>query len=347
MDPSDKPAWLKDAPDGRPTESRTSATRPMPLLFDAEHRRSRPSRPGTVAEPSCVRAWETSWARSRVPGPSIAGTIVRGGPARGRDPPAHPLRDRAGLAVEGYLLRPDRPGRGRPGVVVLHSTADWTIRQPAGLEGPADLHIGLQLARRGYVAICPRCFLWEYRRGGKLETAVDWLRARHPGVTGMAKMLYDASRAVDLLAAMEDVDARRIGAIGHSLGAKEVLYLAAFDERVRAAVSSEGGIGLTYSNWDAPWYLGEAIRRPGIRPGPRSGPGPGRAAGVPPDRRRLGGRRPELAVHRRGVTGVEAGRGPGGRGPVQPSPRTCLPAGSAIARRGVARLVPQHRRLTD
>jgi pimeloyl-ACP methyl ester carboxylesterase len=95
-----------------------------------------------------------------------------------------------------------------------------------------------------------------------VESAVAWLRRRHPQVTGMAKMLFDATRAVDMLAAQADVDPRRIGAIGHSLGAKEVLYLAAFDERVRAAVSSEGGIGLTYSNWEAPWYLGDAIRRP-------------------------------------------------------------------------------------
>ena len=35
-----------------------------------------------------------------------------------------------------------------------------------------------------------------------------------------------------------------------------MLYLAAFDPRVKAAVSSEGGIGTTFSNWDAPWYLG-------------------------------------------------------------------------------------------
>ncbi len=55
---------------------------------------------------------------------------------------------------------------------------------------------------------------------------------------------------------MEEVDPGRIGAAGHSLGAKEVLYLAAFDLRVKAAVSSEGGVGTTFSNWDAPWYLG-------------------------------------------------------------------------------------------
>jgi dienelactone hydrolase len=114
------------------------------------------------------------------------------------------------------------------------------------------------------VAFCPRCFLWQYGEPGRLATAVDWLRRHHPGVTGMAKMLFDARRAVDLVASQPDVARDRIGAIGHSLGAKEALYLAAFDPRVRATVASEGGIGLTYSNWEAPWYLGEAIRRPGF-----------------------------------------------------------------------------------
>ena len=57
------------------------------------------------------------------------------------------------------------------------------------------------------------------------------------------------------------MDSLRLGAVGHSLGTKEVLYLAALDERVRAAVSSEGGIGTKFSNWDAAWYLGDDIRR--------------------------------------------------------------------------------------
>jgi pimeloyl-ACP methyl ester carboxylesterase len=80
----------------------------------------------------------------------------------------------------------------------------------------------------------------------------------------MAKMLHDATRAVDLLAARPEVDPRRLGAIGHSLGAKEALYLAALDPRVRAAVSSEGGIGISFSNWDAPWYLGDRVRQSGF-----------------------------------------------------------------------------------
>ena len=69
---------------------------------------------------------------------------------------------------------------------------------------------------------------------------------------------------MDALLAQPDVDASRIGCIGHSLGAKEALFTAAFDPRIAAAVSSDGGIGLGLSNWHDPWYLGPEIRSPGF-----------------------------------------------------------------------------------
>ena len=77
----------------------------------------------------------------------------------------------------------------------------------------------------------------------------------------MAKMLFDGMVALNILAGLPEVDPARLGAVGHSLGGKETLYLAALDDRLRAAVSSEGGIGTRLSNWDAPWYLGEDVRR--------------------------------------------------------------------------------------
>ena len=46
----------------------------------------------------------------------------------------------------------------------------------------------------------------------------------------------DGFVAVDILAAHPEVDVERLGAVGHSLGAKEVLYQAAFDERIKVAV---------------------------------------------------------------------------------------------------------------
>jgi hypothetical protein len=163
-----------------------------------------------------------------------------------------------GLLVEAYLLKPEKPEGRVAGVVALHSTVAYTIRQPAGLEGKPEDFFGLKLAQRGCVAICPRCFLWQ--GDGSYLDQVERFRKRHPQSLGMAKMLWDASRAVDLLTALPEVDPERIGAVGHSLGAKEALYLAAFDERIKVAVSSEGGIGTKYSNWDAPWYLGERAR---------------------------------------------------------------------------------------
>jgi hypothetical protein len=78
----------------------------------------------------------------------------------------------------------------------------------------------------------------------------------------MAKMVHDARVSLDLLAGLPEVDPQRLGAVGHSLGAKRVLYLSALDERVRVAVSSEGGIGRRFSNWSAPWYLGQRSSGP-------------------------------------------------------------------------------------
>ena len=120
----------------------------------------------------------------------------------------------------------------------------------------------MQLAQAGLVTICPRCFLWEPDAAGNVvdyNAQVARFRRRQPAARGMAKMLFDARRAVDVLTGIPDVDHRRLAAIGHSLGGKEALYLAALDERIVATAASEFGIGMTYSNWDAPWYLGPEI----------------------------------------------------------------------------------------
>jgi hypothetical protein len=264
------PDWLPEVqtpPDVIPDD----ADRPASPLLDAE------GRPITTADAWARRrgelnnAWRSFLGEIEDPGPIPPPTVLQ----RDRVEPeaeGQPAVDRLllryeaepGRFVEAYLLRPAEPAplSSRPGAVVLHSTVDYTIRQPAGLEGPSDKFIGLHLARRGYVAICPRCYLWERGGPGRYQDAVDWQRRSHPGVTGTAQMVFDARRALDLLLAEPDVDRDRIAAIGHSLGAKEVLFLAALDGRVAATVSSEGGIGIGYSNWDAPWYHGESVNRP-------------------------------------------------------------------------------------
>jgi dienelactone hydrolase len=167
-----------------------------------------------------------------------------------------------GMQVQGYLLRPElSPDSGKlPGIVALHQTTNSSIDEIAGVSGRDAMHLGFKLAKRGFIVFCPRCFLWQ--DVSSLNEAVEQHRRRHPQSLGMAKMLYDAMRATDVLLSVPDIDPDRIGTIGHSLGAKEVLYLTAFDERIHVGVASEGGLGFRSTNWDAPWYLGEAIRDP-------------------------------------------------------------------------------------
>lgn len=165
-----------------------------------------------------------------------------------------------GLSTEAYLLRPAKIDRPVPGVVVFHSTVNHSIRQPAGVEGAPEKAFGLRLARRGCVAFCPRNYLWPTTDKISAQSEADKYLARVAGSRGMMKMLYDGLVATDILASQLGVDSDRLGAVGHSLGAKEALYQAAFDERIKATVSSEGGVGTRFSNWEADWYLGPAIK---------------------------------------------------------------------------------------
>lgn len=167
-----------------------------------------------------------------------------------------------GRMVRAYVLKPHAATDERlPAVVAFHGTSPTTFQKLVGLDGEAERHMGLRLAQAGFVVICPENYLWEEK---SYLASVERVLSLHPGSKGMAVMLMDGKRAVDVLESLTYVDPQRIGTYGHSLGAKEAMYLAAFDERVCAAVASEGGVGLTFTNWDAPWYLGKEIRQEGF-----------------------------------------------------------------------------------
>jgi dienelactone hydrolase len=161
-----------------------------------------------------------------------------------------------GVETDAVLFLPKNPPAKVPGVVVFHPTLSTHYAQVSGYDtSRPDIMMGPQLAELGFAVLCPRCFI--FGDGADYATHVARMKERHPGWRGITRMTWDGIRALDYLASLETVDATRLGIIGHSLGAKEVLYVAAFDPRVKATVFSEGGIGRAMSNWDAVWYLGE------------------------------------------------------------------------------------------
>jgi len=78
----------------------------------------------------------------------------------------------------------------------------------------------------------------------------------------MGKLVWDTRLATDLLLKQPEVDPSRLAIMGHSLGGKMAFYAACLDDRIRAAIASDFGFGYSFSNWDAPWYLGSKLRDP-------------------------------------------------------------------------------------
>jgi dienelactone hydrolase len=168
-----------------------------------------------------------------------------------------------GVEMDAVLFLPTGAKRPVPGIVVFHPTLKAHYAQVAGYDTSSpEKMMGPQLASKGFAVLCPRCFIFDDSEDYK--GLVAKMQAKHPDWRGTTRMTWDGIRAVDYLVSLPEVDARRLGIIGHSLGAKEVLYVAAFDDRVKATVFSEGGIGLAMSNWHDVWYLGAQIREPGF-----------------------------------------------------------------------------------
>jgi pimeloyl-ACP methyl ester carboxylesterase len=104
-------------------------------------------------------------------------------------------------------------------------------------EGAAYAH---ELAQQGYVVLAPdlRGFgeRGDWMPDDKYHCDWDFVCASMAGVVPHQRNLWDLQRSLDVLAAHPLVDAHRMGAAGLSYGATCTLFLAAIDERVRAAI---------------------------------------------------------------------------------------------------------------
>jgi dienelactone hydrolase len=153
-----------------------------------------------------------------------------------------------GERVPAYVFLPKQAGR-HPAVLCHHQHGgEFEVGKlgPAGLGSNEDQHYALELARRGYVTIAPDALAFGERQDptGKLKGAsYERFEALHritEGKSLQGKYVWDARRALDYLETRPEVDAARMGMIGHSLGGQETLFTTAADTRIRAAVSSCG-----------------------------------------------------------------------------------------------------------
>lgn len=139
-----------------------------------------------------------------------------------------------GRHVYAWLLVPKAGGR-RPAALCLHETTRVGKDSPIGRGTRPDRDYAKELAERGWVALVP-----DYPSFGEDKTDFDRDAFSRGYQSGTMYAIVNHTRAVDLLVAHPRVNRRHIAVIGHSLGGHNSLFVAAFDDRIRAVVTSCG-----------------------------------------------------------------------------------------------------------
>lgn len=144
-----------------------------------------------------------------------------------------------GERIASYLLIPINFPLPRPAVIALHQTVEQGKLEPVGIQGNTDMAYGFELVKLGFVVLAPDTITaGERLEPGQLYYDTTKFDIAHPGLSAMGKMLWDHQRGIDYLQTLVEVDPNRIGVIGHSLGGYNAIFLAAYDERIKATVAS-------------------------------------------------------------------------------------------------------------
>lgn len=141
-----------------------------------------------------------------------------------------------GDRVPAWLLLPGTEVAPGAAMLCLHQTTGIGKGEPIGAGGLENLHYAHELAMRSFVCLVPDYpsfgdYPWDFKTQGQHYAS------------GTMKAIWNNVRAVDLLQSLPQVHPDRIGCIGHSLGGHNTLFTAAFDQRLKAVVTSCGFTG--------------------------------------------------------------------------------------------------------
>jgi dienelactone hydrolase len=153
-------------------------------------------------------------------------------------------------STTGYLLIPDGKGK-RPAAVTVYYEPETAV----GLGKNPHRDFALQLARRGFVALS--IGTTETTNNGTYATYYPSIK--NATVQPLSMLGCAAANAWHVLAQRPEVDAERIGIVGHSYGGKWAMFGSCLFEKFACAAWSDPGIVFDMRpsvNYWEPWYLG-------------------------------------------------------------------------------------------
>jgi dienelactone hydrolase len=155
--------------------------------------------------------------------------------------------------IRSFLLVPKKIQPTAPAIFAHHQHArEFHLgkSEVVGLAGDPDQAYAAELAQRGYVVIAPDALAFEERNWSYPSGEAEYFELATrlvQGKTLLAKCLHDVSVGLDYLVSRPEVDAQRIGFIGHSYGGRMALWAPAVDDRIRASVSNCGCVNYKQS----------------------------------------------------------------------------------------------------
>lgn len=152
----------------------------------------------------------------------------------------------ANESITAYLLLPKNRSGKTPAIYCHHQhDGNWELgkSEVVGLIGHPDQAYAKELAEQGFITFAPDAIGFEERQnsiGGGTGSYFELAKRIVNGQNLLAKTLFDIRAGIDYLISRPEVDADRIGFIGHSYGGRMALVAPVYDQRIKASVSNCG-----------------------------------------------------------------------------------------------------------
>ncbi len=154
--------------------------------------------------------------------------------------------------TEAYLLIPHQKGK-KPAVITTFYEPETAV----GLGKKPNRDFALQLTKNGFITLSL----------GTTETSLSKIYSiyypdrKYSSIQPLSILAYAAANALEALTKEDEVDAKRIGIVGHSYGGKWAMFASCLYDKFACAAWIDPGIVFDETktgnvNYWEPWYLG-------------------------------------------------------------------------------------------